>query len=127
MTGASIIPGIRLEELRATAAIRGVAGLVVLTGTADSRASAALGELLMQMHGRCTYAGVREVEVNFRDLEFMDSSCFKAFVTWVSTVRELEPDKQYKFTFQSDGTKHWQKRSLGALSCFAIDLITIKT
>ncbi len=121
------VPGIQLDELRATAAIQGVAGRVVLTGTADTRATTALADMLKQVHAECSEAGVREVEVDIRELEFMNSSCFKAFVTWISSVRELPSPQQYKLTFQSDSAKHWQRRSLGALSCFAIDLITVRT
>jgi hypothetical protein len=121
------VPGIQLEELRVTASVRGAAARLVLAGTADTRAAEALGEMLKKLHTRCTEAGVLEVEVDLRDLEFMNSSSFKAFVSWITAVRELDRGKQYKLTFQSDNGKHWQRRSLGALSCFAIDLITIRT
>ena len=56
---------IHLEVLRATAAIRGVAARVVLSGTADTRATEELGVLLQEVHTRCTASGVRQVEVPF--------------------------------------------------------------
>src|SRR5580698_5282036 len=106
------IPGIELEELAVTAVIHGVAARVVLNGTADTRATEELGRLFKEVHSRCTAAEVREVVVDFRELEFMNSSCFKAFVTWVSAVRDLDLGKQYKITFLSNKTLHWQRRSL---------------
>ena len=57
----------------------------------------------------------------------MNSSCFKSFVTWISDVSELEPDKQYKIRLLSKPEMHWQRRSLHALRCFAVDLISIET
>jgi hypothetical protein len=57
----------------------------------------------------------------------MNSSCFKTFITWIVRVRNLAPDAQYKIRFLSDQEKHWQRRSLGALSCFAVDLIRIES
>ena len=49
--------------------------------------------------------------------DFMDSSCFKAFVTWVSSVRELDPASHYRMVFVSNAKKHWQAilRSLALL------------
>jgi hypothetical protein len=63
--------------------------------------------------------------VDFRAFDFMNSSCFKAFVTWIGLVQELESG-QYKIRFLSDEGKHWQRRSLDALRCFAVDLIQIE-
>ena len=82
--------------------------------------------LLRRLHTRCVGESVREVAVDLRGLEFMDSSCFKTFVTWVSSVRDLPPGGQYKIVFFSDPKRHWQARSLGALACFAVDLISIQ-
>jgi hypothetical protein len=121
------LDGIESEELTATASIFGTAARLALHGTADTRAMTPLDDLLRRLHKQCAEHGVLEVSVDFRNLEFMNSSCFKAFVTWVSTVRELDPARQYKLTFLSDRRKHWQKRSLGALSCFAVGLIKVET
>ncbi len=56
----------------------------------------------------------------------MNSSCFKSFVTWIGEVQDLQPDKQYRIHFRSNPEMLWQRRSLHALRCFAVDLITIE-
>jgi hypothetical protein len=100
---------------------------VRLVGSAETMAVASLGRLLGKVHGEAMRLAVREVTVDVRDLEFMNSSCFKAFVSWLSALQDLEPNKQYRIRFLSDARKHWQRRSLGALSSFATNLIQVDT
>jgi hypothetical protein len=57
----------------------------------------------------------------------VNSSCFKAFVVWLEHIQELEAGQQYHLRFYSDDTKAWQRRSLQALSCFAVELVHIES
>jgi len=98
-----------------------------LTGNADMAAKEALDGLLPRVHAEAQRIGAAEVAVDFRELEFMNSSCFKSFVTWISEIGELDPAKQYKIRLVSKPEMHWQRRSLHALRCFAVDLISIET
>jgi anti-anti-sigma regulatory factor len=84
-----------------------------------------IGALLTRLHDEAQRLGVPEVVIDFREFDFMNSSCFKAFVTWIGNVQESE--KQYRIRFLSDVNKHWQLRSLEALRCFAVDLIRVET
>jgi hypothetical protein len=52
---------------------------------------------------------------------------FKAFVSRLGTLQDLDVALQYRIRFLSDEEKHWQRRSLGALSSFAVDLVEIET
>lgn len=98
-----------------------------LHGNADIRVMFSLEKMLAQLETQVKGQGVKEVIVDLRQLEFMNSSCFKSFVLWLSHVQEYEPDHQYRFRFLSDPNKHWQARSLTALSCFAVDLVHVET
>ncbi len=98
-----------------------------LVGNAETSAMSSLEALLKKLHSEVTRLGVRRVIVDLRHLAFMNSSCFKTFVTWLSQVQEAERSKQYMIHFLSDTQKHWQKRSLNALSCFAVDLVRVET
>jgi hypothetical protein len=100
--------------------------LATMRGTAALAAHASVGELLERMHGEATRAPTSECVVDLRELEFMNSSCFKSFVTWIGNIRKLDGAQQYKVRFSCNPTIHWQKRSLDALRCFAVDLITIE-
>jgi hypothetical protein len=96
-----------------------------LRGTADYSAIDLLDKLLTQTHVDATKHPASEVVVDLRDLEFMNSSCFKSFVSWITDVQELDAGAQYKVRFLSNPKLHWQKRSLHSLRCFAVELITV--
>jgi hypothetical protein len=118
---------IQTEELLSEATYAPPDLNVRLVGSAESVAMAPLGHLLGKLHGEAVRLEVREVIIDMRELEFMNSSCFKAFVSWLGELQDLDPGRQYRIRFLSDEQKHWQRRSLGALSCFAVDLIDIET
>jgi hypothetical protein len=124
---ATKIHGFRDGEITADAVADGAGVRIMLQGSADSRAMEKISELLSHAHDEAVRRKSAELVVDFRALEFMNSSCFKAFVTWIDRVQGLTEDAQYKIRFLSDNKKHWQHRSLGALSCFAADLIRVET
>lgn len=99
---------------------------LVLTGTADTTAESALNELLGRLHGESQRAGARVVLVDLRKLEFMNSSCFKSFITWIVAVRRLSEDQSYRIRFLANADLHWQKRSLHAISYFGGDLVSVE-
>ncbi len=98
-----------------------------LVGNAETSVMKDLATFLTALHEKATTARVGEVVVDMRALEFMNSSCFKTFVSWISSLQEAPAGDQYKVRFLADERKHWQNRSLGALACFAVDLIRIET
>ena len=65
--------------------------------------------------------------VDVRELEFMNSSCFKSIVSWLTSIMELPPPEQYKVHFLSNPERLWQRRSLHALRSFALMLVTIES
>ncbi len=96
-----------------------------LSGTADLRVTDVISSVLTTVHAKALELASQKVVVDLRELEFMNSSCFKSFVKWVTDVQELPPP-QYRIRFLSNPAMLWQRRSLHALSCFAADLITIE-
>ena len=121
------VPNIATDELRTEAVLEEPRAVKLrLVGTAESDAMTALNKLLKGLHEKAVEQGVREVTVDLRELEFMNSSCFKAFISWVGEVEELALERQYQIRFMSDPKKHWQERSLGALVCFATHLIRVE-
>jgi hypothetical protein len=120
-------PVIKTGELRSDTSIEASTVRLKLVGSAESDAMAALDDLLAKVHAKVVESALREVTIDMRELDFMNSSCFKAFVSWIGQVQDLEAHRQYRIRFLSDDNKHWQRRSLGALSCFAVDLIQVET
>jgi len=100
---------------------------VTFAGTADSETRDQLEVITKQVHVEALRLKMPEVIVDFRELEFMNSSCFKIFVSWLAQLRDLSADSQYRIQIRSNPNLLWQRRSLAALSCFAIDLVTIQT
>jgi hypothetical protein len=118
---------IQASELSATVTAEAQGLLVHLSGTADLRVTDAVESLLASVHKQAVSDKASEVRVDLRSLEFMNSSCFKSFVTWISQVQDLPEPDQYRIRFLSSPAILWQRRSLNALSCFAAHLVTIES
>jgi hypothetical protein len=95
-----------------------------LAGTADMRAIVPLERMLCTLHDGALAASATEVVVDLRDLEFMNSSCFIKFVSWLGKLEESAT--KYRIRFISTRRYHWQKRSLHALRCFASELVLVE-
>jgi hypothetical protein len=95
-------------------------------GAADMSSIDGLDAYLAALHEEARAHGVQSVTIDFRDLEFMNSSCFKCFVSWLGTIQDLPEASRYQIVFLSNRQLHWQRRSLNALRCFAADVVTIQ-
>lgn len=120
------ITDIATDDLKTATEIGAASITSRLIGSAETDSRKDLDAYLRAVHAKVVSAELREVVVDLRSLEFMNSSCLKAFVTWVGIIHESPAKAQYKVRFLSDKKKHWQSRSLSALACFAIDLIQIE-
>ena len=119
------LPNANVAELSAQAQSDASSIRLTLRGTADLRVTEELDQILKRVHAEAVERAATVVEVDLSDLEFMNSSCFKSFVSWITNIQELDADKQYKVKFLSNPSMHWQKRSLHSLRCFAVELITV--
>jgi hypothetical protein len=120
------ITEIATSDLKTETEIARSAFTVKMMGSAETGAMTELDGFLKRLHESAVDAKVPEVVIDMRSLEFMNSSCFKQFVTWINTLQEAPTESQYRVRFVADEKKHWQSRSLGALACFAVDLIRIE-
>jgi anti-anti-sigma factor len=121
------LPKLDVPVLAATATVEDSVVTARFRGTADSEAKPALDHYVEALHDEARRLAASKVVIDFRELEFMNSSSFKVFVTWLARVQELPADNQYRIHFLSNPSMHWQRRSLAALSCFAVNLVTIET
>jgi hypothetical protein len=99
--------------------------LVTLAGNADLNVKAELDRFMTAVHEEACLIGATEVVVDLKELEFMNSSCLKSFVWWISSVHELAAAHQYRITFVSSPAMYWQRRSLSALAGLATELVSI--
>jgi len=98
---------------------------IVFSGSGDMKAIDLLARYLKQVHERAMTEGIAEVRCDFRQLAFMNSSCFKSFVVWIDTVKSA--GGAYKIGFVTNPTLHWQRRSLEALRRLAVDTVSIES
>lgn len=98
---------------------------LVFRGNADMASIEPLDEYLRNVHEKSLAHAIKTVRVDFKALEFMNSSCFKAFVEWLGNVQDLAAKDRYGVVFESNRDMHWQRRSLNALRCFAMDVVTV--
>jgi hypothetical protein len=97
---------------------------VTFMGTGDVAAIELLGDYLKRLHGEAERLQVTEVACDFRQLSFMNSSCFKAFVVWIDTVKNAT--RSYSIRFLTDPNMHWQRRSLEALRRLATNVVSVE-
>ena len=119
------LPVEQAAELRAQLTREDTGLVAKLSGTADLRVTDSVEAILTRVHQKAIELGIPEVRMDLRELEFMNSSCFKSFVSWISEVSDLTTG-QYRIRFLSNPSILWQRRSLHALSCFAAELVTIE-
>jgi hypothetical protein len=97
---------------------------VRFVGTGDVAAIEILGAYLKQVHAEAERLRLAEVTCDFRMLSFMNSSCFKAFVVWIDTVKNAAPS--YRIRFLTDPEMHWQRRSLESLRRLATGVVSVE-
>jgi hypothetical protein len=100
---------------------------VAFAGTGDMATVPVLASFLKHVHGEARRLGVLEVTFDLTELYFMNSSCFKSFVTWISQVASLDQKARYRIKFRTNQQLLWQRRSLEALRCLATDVISIES
>lgn len=93
------------------------------SGTGDLEAVEPLAEYLDRAFDDVESLGLRAVKFDFRRLEFMNSSCFKAFVTFIERTKE----PGVSIVFVTDPVHYWQRRSLEALRRLAMGRVTIES
>ena len=99
--------------------------VVTFSGNGDMSAVDALGRYLKEVHREALSQQVNDVSFDFRDLYFMNSSCFKAFVTWIDQASRGEKPS-YRIRFLTNPRLHWQRRSLEALRCLSPSVVRVE-
>ncbi len=98
-----------------------------VSGNADLNVRLALERFLAAIHEEARRQHLQNVSLDVRSLAFMNSSCLKSLVVWVTQIQDLPPAERYHITVVSSPTLYWQKRSLFAISSLASDIVTIES
>jgi hypothetical protein len=121
-------PAIQVSEEKYSAAmhVEPLGARVHFRGTISTvNPAAILNPFVDAVHHQLSGAKVKEIRVDFTELEFCNSSGFKAFIHWIQKVQALPEAQRYKLRFISSPARKWQRTSLLALSCYAPGLVEI--
>lgn len=124
MTQLDLTPIVR-EGFSLTPNMEGDRMVVQFAGNGDMAAVDPLGAYLKLVHRHAVELQVSRVDFDFSDLYFMNSSCFKAFVTLIDTVQRAGPGA-YSVWFLTNPRIHWQRRSLEALRHMAPKVVQVE-
>jgi hypothetical protein len=101
--------------------------LLRIAGDADIAAQALVGPFLRRLHVELRESQTGAVLVDLRELQFINSSCIKALVSWIAEVVNLAVDQRYRVIFCSNPAYRWQQRTLKTLQAFAPGVVEIDT
>lgn len=68
-------------------------------------------------------AGIRRVEVDMRDLNFLNSSGILTLVRWITKARGHAADSSYQLVLQYDPNVTWQRTSIPTLAKLAPSIV----
>jgi len=97
-----------------------------LEGEADLDATSMIGRALQDAHQEAQLRGAKEIMLDLTRLQFVSSSGMKQFVNWLRDASRLPTNLAYTIRILSSPLIPWQRRSLGALRCFAPNILTIE-
>lgn len=109
---------------QADALMEGTEIFVRFTGTADLTAKGAMDDFLVAVHGEASRIYVSQVNVDVSGLEFINSSCLMAIVSWITGVQAMS--RRYQISFHFKSIRDWHRRSLSVLSQLGAGVVSIK-
>lgn len=97
---------------------------VHLVGTLSHPApQTVLGPFFEQVHARLLENTSPVVEVDLRDVVYMNSASFKSLIEWICLIQSPGALRRYRLCFLVDRKRRWQPTSVHALRCFAPELV----
>lgn len=126
----SIAPGLEIDPLTREGfslvpRIQADALAISFSGNGDMDAVQPLNAYLKEVQKEAVRLSVREVRFDFGELYFLNSSCFKAFVSWIVLLAKMTPPP-YRIVFASNPQLHWQNRSLDSLRQLAPRVVAVE-
>ena len=102
----------------------GVVPTIKLTGTGDAEAMPPLDRFLKLVHKDLVDDRRGAVAVDLSGLYFINSSCLKAFVSWIHKVKTA--DRGYQIRLLMNPRLSWQRRSLEPLKRLAPKVVVLE-
>jgi len=123
-------PELALESLADRLSADGVLGgsglRLRLKGVAETPDREDVQRLPSAAHTLAIARKVEVLELDLRALEFLNSTCFKELLTWLTSVRALPSAQRYRVRFVTNPFTRWQRASVHALLSFAHELVDVE-
>ncbi|HTN54080.1 MAG TPA: hypothetical protein VML50_16855 [Anaeromyxobacter sp.] len=115
------------EKYSASMAVEPPGTRVSFRGTISTvNPATVLNPFVDAVHEDLLRRGAKEVRIDFRDLEFCNSSGFKSFIYWIQKIQATPEPQRYGLRFLSNPARKWQRTSLLALSCYGVNCVVIE-
>ena len=75
-----------------------------------------LDPIFDKIHNGCMAQGIKEVDLDFKKLSFLNSSGIKAIAKWIMKLADLAEDKKYVIKILHNREITWQATSLPTLT-----------
>ena len=124
MSGLQIKP-IHHATFDAEAVLDGTEIAVRFAGTADLSVKEIMDRFLIDVHAEASRMDVKSVSVDVSGLEFINSSCLMAIVTWITTVQSMA-NRRYQIAFHFKAVRDWHRRSFDVLTQLGEDVVTVR-
>lgn len=99
---------------------------VKMVGNIDMQdPSRLLDPFFAKLHETAIQKALSEVEVDFRHLEFLNSSGIKALAKWIMLLSMSKPDQRYRVKMLHNRAVAWQATSLPTLTLLVPGTVTL--
>lgn len=119
-----------LTTEKAVAELIDISGGIRLTFSGDidlQNPEAVFMPFFDRIHDKIVASNLKEIELDFTRLTFLNSSGIKTLIQWITKVTPLPPDKKYNFKIIANSQITWQETSLRMLTMLAPGLIEMET
>jgi hypothetical protein len=120
----SNVPAIRAKGFALVPLTDGPIPTVKFSGNGDTEAVSPLERFLKLLHKTLIDDQCSAVCVDLGELYFMNSSCLKAFVSWIYKVNTTV--RPYQIRLQMNSRQPWQRRSLEPLKRLAPAVVQLE-
>jgi hypothetical protein len=124
MSSETVVPPFNAEGLSVFPKVRDGVLQVLISGAVEMRDP---GELLnpywIKLDEEARRLRIKDIEVDLRDLSFMNSSGLLTLVRWITRAKSHTTDA-YRMTLRYDRNVTWQRASIPTLAKLAPELVT---
>ncbi len=115
---------LKVDTLTVTPKLDGDVLRVLMTGAVEMRdPGGVLNPFWSRIDDELKARGIKRVEVDLRDLNFMNSSGILTLVRWITKAKSHPAEDAYQLVLQYDRNVTWQRTSIPTLAKHAPNVV----